>query len=177
MKIPKNWFRGHFEVKIDVDSLVTRQATISTGDKIIVDTGFEKVEGEFVRETDRSFAGSQGEYKTPDGKIHIYDEFCHTVTLKPHEIVVKTEDKQLDIFTALIVKHKNSNTPFDYRLFSNDESASQFLTENIKKTTAYSATEEDYELVAVRVIPLLTPTITNNQHEPNRYTQGRGKRV
>ena len=81
MKIPKNWFRGRLDVKIDVNDLVTKQATISTGDKIIVDTGFEKIEGEFVRELGRSFAGSHGEYKTPDGEIHIYDEFCHTVKL------------------------------------------------------------------------------------------------
>lgn len=80
MKIFKNWFQGRLDVKIDVSDFdVTQQVSISTGDKIVVDNGFEKIEGEFIRQTGRSFAGSHGEYKTPDGKIHIYDEFCHTV--------------------------------------------------------------------------------------------------
>ena len=43
----------------------------------------EKVEGIFLRQTGRSFVGSYGEYKTADGKIHIYDEFVHTITKFP----------------------------------------------------------------------------------------------
>lgn len=78
MKILKDYFNSFdFRVKLDVENSETE--IISVGDKISVDNGIIKTEGEFVQQLGRSFAGSYGEYKTSDGEIHIYDEFVHTV--------------------------------------------------------------------------------------------------
>jgi len=77
IKIDKNMFKN---LKMKVKVNVSKYKIIQDGDKICVDNGIEKKYGTFIRQTNRSFAGSIGEYLGEDEKIHIYDEFCHTIS-------------------------------------------------------------------------------------------------
>ena len=80
IKITEKWLEGtDFDVKVSPKDFYKGSQMVKEGDRIAVDNGIEKVEGVFIRQTGTSYAGSYGEYKTLDGKIHIYDEFVHTI--------------------------------------------------------------------------------------------------